>query len=220
MLAERWRRRESLFHDALEKAADERASFLDGACSSDHAMRREIESLLQHENLARHFLESDGSGAPTATAPGDPVPAGERIGPYTVMEPLGAGGMGEVYKAHDQRLDRHVAIKFLSRRITDDAASRGRFEREARAASALNHPRICTVYDVGDYQERPFIVMELLEGQSLRDRISGQPVSLPKLLDLAVQIADALAAAHAKGIVHRDIKPANIFITAGGQIKI
>jgi hypothetical protein len=220
MLAERWRRMESLFHDALEKSADERASFLDGACASDHAMRREIESLLQHENLARRFLESDESGAPPATAPRDPVPVGERIGPYTVMEPLGAGGMGEVYKAHDQRLDRHVAIKFLSRCVADDAASLHRFEREARAASALNHPNICTLHDVGEFQGRPYLVMELLEGQSLKERIAKNPLDARELASIARQVCAALQAAHDKGIVHRDIKPANIFVTHGGQVKV
>jgi TolB-like protein/tRNA A-37 threonylcarbamoyl transferase component Bud32/Flp pilus assembly protein TadD len=211
---------ESLFHEALGKAPEERASFLDEACSSDHAMRREIESLLEHENLARGFLESDGSGAQPAAAPRDPVSAGERIGPYTVMDLVGAGGMGEVYKARDQRLDRHIAIKFLSRRMAIDAASLERFEREARAASALNHPNICTLHDVGEFQGRPYLVMELLEGQSLKERIVKSPLSAPEVASIAQQVCAALQAAHAKGIVHRDIKPANIFVTHSGQVKV
>jgi TolB-like protein/tRNA A-37 threonylcarbamoyl transferase component Bud32 len=220
MLVARWRRIESLFHEALDKTPEERASFLDEACSGDHALRGEIESLLEHESLARSFLESDGSGAHPATVPRDPVPAGEHIGPYTVMDPLGAGGMGEIYKARDQRLDRHVAIKFVSRRMAIDAASLERFEREARAASALNHPNICTLHDVGEFQGRPYLVMELLEGQSLKEHIAKCPIGAPEVASIAQQVCAALQAAHDKGIVHRDIKPANIFVTASGQVKV
>jgi eukaryotic-like serine/threonine-protein kinase len=168
MLVERWRRIESLFNEALVKSPAERSSFLDEACSGDAALRQEVESLLAHEGLAGDFLESDVTD-PTPVAPLDLVPAGERIGPYTVIELLGAGGMGEVYRAHDQRLDRDIAVKFLSSRIAGDAAHLDRFEREARAASALNNPNICTVHDVGETQGRRYIVMELLEGQSLKD---------------------------------------------------
>ena len=219
MLVERWRRIESLFQEALTKSPAERANFLDEACSGDAAVRREVESLLAHESLAGSFLESDRSEAKPA-APRDPVPAGERIGPYTIMEPLGAGGMGEVYKAHDERLGRDVAIKFLSRRMADDAASLERFEREARAASALNHPNICTVHDVGESQGRRYIVMELLEGQSLKERIARGPLSIQELASIASQVCAALRAAHEKGIVHRDLKPANIFVTETGQVKV
>jgi serine/threonine protein kinase len=152
--------------------------------------------------------------------PDTPVPSGEQIGPYTILEFLRAGGMGEVYKARDTRLDRNVAIKFLPSTLAGNAAALDRFRREARAASALNHPRICTVHDIGDYRGRPFFVMELLEGQSLNEIMSGKPVPVPELVDLAVQTCDALQAAHARGIIHRDIKPANIFLTTNGQIKI
>src|ERR1019366_9456992 len=219
MVIERWRRIESLFHAAHEKTAEERARFLDETCSGDQALRREVESLLANEDLAASFLESDGSGSP-ATAAQEPVPPGERIGPYTIMELLGAGGMGQVYRAHDKRLDRHVAIKFLPRGMTDEPAARDRFEREARAASALNHSNICTVHDVGEFQGRPFIVMELLEGQSLKDRIARRPVPLAEFSAVTRQVCAALEAAHGKGIVHRDVKPANIFVTQGGQVKI
>ena len=220
MLVARWRRIESLFHEALEKTPEERSVLLDEACSGDPALRSEVESLLEHENLARSFLESAGSGAHPAVLPGDPVPAGERIGPYTVMDPLGAGGMGEVYRARDQRLDRHVAIKFLSRRMAIDAASLERFEREARAASALNHPNICTVHDLGEFQGRPYLVMELLEGQSLKERIAKGSLDSTEIGSIGKQVCGALQAAHDKGIVHRDIKPANIFLTQNGQVKV
>lgn len=219
MLVERWRRIESLFNEALVKSSAERSSFLDEACSGDAVLRQEVESLLAHEGLAGDFLESDVS-EPSPAAPLNLVPGGERIGPYTVIELLGAGGMGEVYKAHDQRLGRNVAVKFLSNRIAADAEALDRFEREARAASSLNHPNICTVHDIGEAQGRPYIVMELLEGQSLKDRITEGPLHAQELASIARQVCAALQVAHDNGMVHRDLKPANIFITKTGQVKI
>jgi len=147
------------------------------------------------------------------------ISAGDKLGPYEILAPLGKGGMGEVYRARDTRLHRHVAVKVLPQAFETEAA-RQRFQREARAASALNHPNICAVYDVGEAAGHPFLVLELLEGETLRERIASRPLDVATVLEIAVQVADALDAAHGKGIVHRDIKPGNIFITDRGDAKV
>ncbi|MEK7315575.1 MAG: serine/threonine-protein kinase, partial [Candidatus Eisenbacteria bacterium] len=149
-----------------------------------------------------------------------PLTPGSKLGPYEVLAPLGAGGMGEVYRGRDSRLGRDVALKIIPRESSLDAERIRRFEQEARAAGTLSHPNVCAVYDLGTHEGSPFVVMELLEGETLRQILQGGAVPLRKTIAYIAQAAEGLAAAHAKGIVHRDLKPENLFVTRDGRVKV
>ena len=213
MTPEQWQRVRDVLADALEVKPEDRSVFLDRTCSSDPGLRHEVERLLSSSEQARSdFLEAPA--APVTLTPGT------QVGDYQVVELLGSGGMGEVYRAHDLRLGREVAIKVLPALLSRDSERLRRFEQEARAAAALNHPNILAVFQMGTYEDMPYIVSELLEGMTLRSHLQRGPLLERAALDYAQQIARGLAAAHEKGIVHRDLKPENLFVTNHELVKI
>ena len=216
-----WTTVKRIHQSALDIDPSERAAFVDESCGGDEALRREVESLLTYAAEAESFLERPAVDI-APTPPGESHEAmlvGRTISHYQVLSLLGAGGMGEVYLARDPRLDRTVALKILPGELAADADRMQRFTREAKAASALNHPNVATIYDVGESDGISFIVMEHVEGETLLARISRR-MTPPEVVDIAVQAADALDLAHAKGITHRDIKPANLMLTHRGHVKV
>jgi non-specific serine/threonine protein kinase len=219
---ERWATVKRLHQAALEREASQRTAFLDEACGRDSALRREVQSLLAYESQAESFMEApavDVTARHMSDEPSMPL-VGQTLSHYHVESLLGAGGMGEVYLARDPRLERHVALKILPRDLTFDADRLQRFIREAKAASALNHPNVATIHDVGESGGVRFIVMEYVDGQTLVEQMAGRPMTAQEVVEVAIQVSDALEAAHAKGITHRDIKPANLMRTQRGHVKV
>jgi serine/threonine protein kinase len=210
---ERWRVVTEIFHAALERPIAERSAYLVEVCTQDPSLRGDVEALLAGDDRA------DVAGDPLVTGHAALSP-GAMLGPYRVDALLDAGGMGEVYKARDTRLHRDVAIKVLPAHSSADVDARARFEREGRAIASLSHPNICAVFDVGHEAGHDYLVMELLEGDTLNQWLTRGAFPITALVDAAVELADALELAHARGLIHRDLKPANIFVTTRGQLKI
>jgi serine/threonine protein kinase/Flp pilus assembly protein TadD len=222
MKPERWKQVDELLEAALECPAAERPSFLDRACAGDEELRRELESLLISDAQAKAFIETQPRKV-AADLFVDEEPKrrrGERIAHYEILEQIGSGGMGEVYLATDTRLGRKVALKFLPSSLTADPQLRARFLREAQLASALDHPNVCTIHEVGESSGHLFIAMQYVEGVTLKKLIGSRPLKLDALISITYQAASALVAAHELGIIHRDIKPGNIIVTPKGQAKV
>src|SRR5262245_51655966 len=222
MKPERWRQIDQLLEAALERRPEERSAFLAVACGGDESLRLEVESLLRSDEVAKSFIE-EPVVALAAEAMTDlyvrELP-GQRISHYQILSRLGAGGMGEVYLAEDLKLERRVAIKFLPPALMADEQSRKRLLREARAAAALDHPNICTIYEVGEEAGRSFIVMQYIEGETLAEQSKRERLELSEALAIATQVAEALQEAHQHWIIHRDIKPQNVMLALRGQIKV
>jgi serine/threonine protein kinase len=222
MKAEHWQQLDNLFHAALERAPEQRAAFLDEACAGDESMRKQVDALLSAHEEAGSFIDApafEAEARALADSPEHPDSiVGQVISHYRIISSLGAGGMGEVYLAHDMALGRQVALKLLPARFIGDGERLRRFEQEARAASALNHPNILTVYEIGQAESLRFIATEYIDGVTLREQMAGKPMKIEDAVEVALQIAAALVAAHAKGIIHRDIKPENVVTKVSGQL--
>ncbi len=223
MTPERWQQVKAVFQQALERDTGERTAFLAQACGDDDALRSEVTLLLDGHVNAGSFIETPADEVAAEFLAVQASPAGlvgQQLNQYRIQSRLGAGGMGEVFQARDTRLDRLVALKVLPLEVANDKERLQRFVREAKAASALNHPHVATIYEIGEAENIHFIAMEYIEGQTLAKKVNGSPLAINKVVEIGSQIADALDEAHSHGITHRDIKPANIMLTPRGQVKV
>src|SRR5215471_17101969 len=222
MTPERWRQIDGVFQATLERAPRERTAFLDKVCDGDEDLRKAVEDLISCDEQQECLIDAPAfEAAASVLASDEPeLAAGQRISYYKILDLIGIGGMGEVYLAEDSRLARRVALKLLPADFTKDELRVRRFQQEARAASALNHPNIVTIYEIGQFDDQHFIAAELIQGKTLRERITEERPTLGEALDIAIQVAGALASAHEAGIVHRDIKPENIMLRPDGYVKV
>src|SRR5712664_193279 len=216
---QRWQKIEALYHSALSLGARERASWLAEACADDESIRLDVLSLLESADTADSFLEEPALsfGLTVIGLERDSL-VGNNIGRYKILEILGHGGMGEVYLAQDSRLARRVALKLLPASITDDRERVRRFDQEARAASSISHPNVAHIYEIGESDGRHYITMEYVRGQTLRQVLRQRSLSPDQALDIGIQVATALSAAHRAGVIHRDIKPQNIIVADDGYV--
>jgi serine/threonine-protein kinase len=215
-----WERVRSLFHVAIQRPRSEWSAFLEQQCVGDESLRSEVESLLAAHERADGFLDRAPMPVLRGVFAAAPLAPGVRLGVFEITGTLGAGGMGEVYRARDTRLGRDVAVKLLPSVLADDPDRRARLERESRLLAALNHPHIAAIHSVEEIDGRLALILELVEGPTLADRLATGPIPIAEALQVARQLAEALAAAHGKGVVHRDLKPSNVKITSDGGVKL
>ena len=226
MSPERWKQVQELYHATLEHEPPRRAAFLEEACAGDNELRREVESLLDHQAEGQGFIESPALEVAAQVIAADQAQkqtvslVGRRIGSYQVLSVLGAGGMGEVYRARDAKLEREVALKVLPEAFALDPERLARFRREARMVAALNHPNIAAIHGLEESDGVSYLVLELVPGETLGERLAASRLSVEEALRICGQIAEALEAPHEKGIIHRDLKPANIKVTPEGKVKV
>ncbi|HET6891886.1 MAG TPA: protein kinase, partial [Pyrinomonadaceae bacterium] len=222
MTPEHWQRIKALLDAALERKPDERAAFLDRACGDNESLRHQVDSFLISYEQSGSFIEEPAFGLMSESLASEQkeFALGSTLGHYKVLTKLGAGGMGEVYLAEDTRLGRKIAVKVLPSAFVKDDERVQRFQQEARAASALNHPNILTIYEIGQADSSHFIATEYIEGETLRQRMATAPVKISEALEVGIQVVSALCAAHEAGIVHRDIKPENIMVRRDGIVKV
>jgi eukaryotic-like serine/threonine-protein kinase len=222
MKPERWQKIDEIFHAALQCKPEERKAFIDEACRDDEDLRRELESLLAEESGADNFIEEPAMEVVAMDLADDRREAliAKNIGPYKIISRLGAGGMGEVYRAEDSHLKRHVAVKVLGSRFANDRALMARFEREAYLLASLNHPNIAAIYGLEESNGVQALVIELVEGPTLAERIAAGPIPLDEALPIALPMVEALEYSHEKGVIHRDLKPANVKLTHEGIVKV